>query len=217
MELKDVKVELVKLKTIGKELNEWGGSEKKVKLVAIKREKMIEAFMVAVESVPEDQEAQIPVNVATLYNDLSAQLQGSPEPGSESNEDDKSGVAEEVAGETSEDGCPVFKKGWDVNNADCQACEKGFPDEYEICKTACTIPGETPKKAKKARKPKGERTPRPTGPSAKLTIWTEWDKSERKAEAEELQKNFGPEVKLKTVKAWIRSWTNGKCLPGGKK
>lgn len=59
-----------------KELNETGLIETKIKTVAVKEDVLVEAFLTAIESIPEDKTKAIPANVADVYNAIVDELEG---------------------------------------------------------------------------------------------------------------------------------------------
>lgn len=63
-----------------KELNESGLLENKIRWVAVKQEALAEAFMVAVEQIPEADEEKIPDMVAEVYNALATGDDSATEP-----------------------------------------------------------------------------------------------------------------------------------------
>ena len=45
--------------------------------------------------------------------------------------------------------CPAFGKGWDPKTEECAQCGKMYSDEYEACRTLCTVDrGQEPKSSK---------------------------------------------------------------------
>jgi len=128
-----MEVDMKEVKAAAKELNTLKLATKKVKLVGLTNADFINDFLKTVETIPEEKEVEIPRGVANMYNKLVEQL--------------KEPTKEEVKEE-----CPVFMKGWDVDNKDCQGCEEQYPDDYKKCKEACKVVEEKPKKKKATAK-----------------------------------------------------------------
>jgi hypothetical protein len=135
MEIADLEIKTNILKSAAKALNDSGLIKKKVKIVAIKTVDLAELFLKAVESVDPKKEAELPPEVYNLYNEIVAELE-------KESDDPPKEVEPEV--DTTDDECPVFKKGWDETDKDCIRCKKSFPEDYEDCRLACKI-AEVPK------------------------------------------------------------------------
>jgi hypothetical protein len=136
MEIAELKVEMKELREMAKMLNESKLVKDTIRVNGVKKAAAIESFMKGVEAVSDKDEAKLDPRVATFYNSLTAQLEGI--------------VPEEVpVAEEDKEECPVFKKGWDPENSDCQVCEKDFPDDYTECEKAVkTKPVKGPKEKK---------------------------------------------------------------------
>ena len=169
--LKEYDVTFKELKVAVSELNNSELLEAKIKVVGIKGEDCMGLFLDAIDSIHKDDMPNVPESVQEFYNNLSDELLNDSKGGVRDGKKSKvtaskktKKVKEDEVDPTEgiESECPVFGKGWDDSEEDCQECKTDFPKEYEACKTVCTKAkedkGAKKDKIKTSRKQKGKRS-----------------------------------------------------------